>query len=391
MQKKNYTHGISSSPLYYLFPILTFPKHSSFSTISEQAIAKPVKVYEYPDVQRAQINKELKGISGIYRWINKESGKSYVGSATNFTNRLSKYFSKKYLTVSSRNMRICKGLLKYGHAGFKLEILEFCSVDILMAREQYYLDKLQPEYNILKSSGSSLGYKHTEIAKNLISEFRKNKVMADTTRELIRESLRGRVISTETIEKRRACDSSRQPIILTNIQTGEIKDFPSLTIACSFLGVTRYMINKHILNNTDCKGYKIGNIEKRQPKSNGYNATQPITLTNKETGEVLEFSSMSKAAEHLNISQQSLKKYFNGKIETIKGYKATFSSTLHKDVREWKWKQVEVINVITNEVKIYPSQTLAAKELDIKQAIVSYYIKRATLYKGTYKFKFVKD
>jgi len=67
MQKKNYTHGISSSPLYYLFPILTFPKHSSFSTISEQAIAKPVKVYEYPDVQRAQINKELKGISGIYR------------------------------------------------------------------------------------------------------------------------------------------------------------------------------------------------------------------------------------------------------------------------------------------------------------------------------------
>ena len=62
-----FTLGTSSSLLYCLFPILTLPKRCSFSTISEQAIAKPVKVYEYPDVQRAQINKELKGISGIYR------------------------------------------------------------------------------------------------------------------------------------------------------------------------------------------------------------------------------------------------------------------------------------------------------------------------------------
>ena len=74
-------------------------------------------------------------------------------------------------------MRICKGLIKYGYAGFKLEILEFCPVDVLMVREQYFIDQLQPEYNILKLSGSSLGYKHTEAAKKLISEFRKNKVL----------------------------------------------------------------------------------------------------------------------------------------------------------------------------------------------------------------------
>lgn len=40
-------------------------------------------------------------------------------------------------------------------------ILEFCPKDSLIEREQFYLDKLQPEYNILKIAYSSLGYKHT--------------------------------------------------------------------------------------------------------------------------------------------------------------------------------------------------------------------------------------
>lgn len=38
-----------------------------------------------------------------------------------------------------------------------------------MAREQYYLDKLKPKYNILKIAGSSLGYKHTSITKAKMS------------------------------------------------------------------------------------------------------------------------------------------------------------------------------------------------------------------------------
>jgi len=32
----------------------------------------------------------------------------------------------------------------------------------LINREQYYLDLLQPEYNVLKVAGSSLGFKHRE-------------------------------------------------------------------------------------------------------------------------------------------------------------------------------------------------------------------------------------
>jgi len=40
-------------------------------------------------------------------------------------------------------------------------ILEYCDKEMVIIREQYYIDLLQPEYNILQLAGSSLGYKHT--------------------------------------------------------------------------------------------------------------------------------------------------------------------------------------------------------------------------------------
>ena len=43
-----------------------------------------------------------------------------------------------------------------------LEIIEYCEKSDLIKKEQYYIDLLKPEYNILKIAGSSLGFKHTE-------------------------------------------------------------------------------------------------------------------------------------------------------------------------------------------------------------------------------------
>jgi hypothetical protein len=39
--------------------------------------------------------------------------------------------------------------------------LEYCKKENVISREQYYFDFLNPEYNILKIAGSSLGYKHS--------------------------------------------------------------------------------------------------------------------------------------------------------------------------------------------------------------------------------------
>jgi hypothetical protein len=45
-------------------------------------------------------------------------------------------------------MVINKALKKYGYSKFKLEILEYCDIKITAKREQYYMDFLNPEYNV---------------------------------------------------------------------------------------------------------------------------------------------------------------------------------------------------------------------------------------------------
>jgi len=62
-------------------------------------------------------------------------------------------------------MLINKALLKYGYYNFSLEVLEYCDYSKLIIREQYYIDKLNPEYNILKIAGTNLGFKHSNISK----------------------------------------------------------------------------------------------------------------------------------------------------------------------------------------------------------------------------------
>jgi group I intron endonuclease len=64
---------------------------------------------------------------------------------------------------------ISRALIKYGYSSFSLEILEYCDIADLTKKEQYYLDKLNPGYNIFKIAASSLGFLHSESYKQIIS------------------------------------------------------------------------------------------------------------------------------------------------------------------------------------------------------------------------------
>jgi group I intron endonuclease len=71
------------------------------------------------------------------------------------------YLIKKTLIEKSKSL-IYNSILKNGYSNFTLDILEYCTADYCIDKEQYYINLLKPEYNLLAKAGSWLGYKHTE-------------------------------------------------------------------------------------------------------------------------------------------------------------------------------------------------------------------------------------
>ncbi|KAF8414616.1 GIY COI i14 grp IB protein-like protein [Tirmania nivea] len=128
---------------------------------------KAEKVYVSLKEDRFKILKEQIGRSGVYCLINKVNGHAYVGSSTNLASRMRNYLNKVFL----------KTLLKYDQSNFTLLILEYVGYEFLTARETFYITYIIPYYNVLKQGYSSLGYKHTEETKKLLSELAKTRAV----------------------------------------------------------------------------------------------------------------------------------------------------------------------------------------------------------------------
>lgn len=104
--------------------------------------------------------RDLNNKGVVYCLVNNVNNKRYVGSTTNLTARLYKYYSINHLF---KNINVINNALsKYGNSKFSFHILDVCDKDKCIKREQHYMDFLKPEYNILNNAGSSLGFKHSE-------------------------------------------------------------------------------------------------------------------------------------------------------------------------------------------------------------------------------------
>jgi group I intron endonuclease len=161
---------------------------------------------------------------------------------------------------------ICRALLKYGYSGFKLEILEYCESKDVIKREQYYLDKFEPEYNILKIAGSRLGSQHTEATKDKMRGTRGVYNISPERRAQLIENIykfHSKPITQEHLEKLRDNISKINAkkvlaVTVANTETGESVEYESFRQAAKELGITRYRLRTFIENNKLFKGkYKI--------------------------------------------------------------------------------------------------------------------------------------
>ena len=104
--------------------------------------------------------------SGIYCILNKINGKCYIGSSSdNFSRRWS--IHRHQLNKNTHaNLHLQSSWNKYGAENFDFSVLEIVEPKSCLIREQFYIDNIRPEYNILKKAGSPLGYRHSEDSKN---------------------------------------------------------------------------------------------------------------------------------------------------------------------------------------------------------------------------------
>lgn len=137
--------------------------------------------------------------SGIYCIENNITGNKYIGQGKD---------AKKRMFLFHGN---CRALLdafeKYGEENFSRYILEYCDVDILDEREEFYIKELKTHvseggYNI--SYGGSVpmrGIKFSDDHKLKISQSNKGRVFSEEHKEKLRLSHIGMMVSDNARKK----------------------------------------------------------------------------------------------------------------------------------------------------------------------------------------------
>jgi group I intron endonuclease len=138
----------------------------------------------------------LQDSSGIYCLMCKNTGTIYIGSSANLGERLI-----AHVFNYSSNAHLQLAIAKYGLGAFVFSVLELCSLELLLTREQHWLDWLfslpsNLRYNFLRVAGSSLGYKHTEETKQAMKDS-----YSEERRDRIGSLNRGQSLSAETKAK----------------------------------------------------------------------------------------------------------------------------------------------------------------------------------------------
>jgi group I intron endonuclease len=103
--------------------------------------------------------------TGVYEILNKANGKCYVGSTANSFYKRWRDHRKNLRRGTHTSTAMQNAYNKYGEDNLEFKIIEICDRTKCIEREQFYFDTLNPEYNICKTAGNTLG----QIAEHFMS------------------------------------------------------------------------------------------------------------------------------------------------------------------------------------------------------------------------------
>lgn len=308
--------------------------------------------------------------SGVYKITHiKYPQRLYIGSTA-----VSSYHSGLYRrwwrhfyelrTKTHCNIKLQRVVNKYGLEGLRFEIIEICEPEKTIVKEQFWIDKLDPYYNIVKIAGKTTGYKHTDdyisrrskpvlqysLEGNFIREFGSAKEASKSTnilRDAIRNSCTGKTKMSGGFQWKYKVSECFETTIPKYIDTVSLKlicydsngvfvdVFDSMLSASTALGMPVGNISKHLSDNTSsCYGYTFRRFKKNFPlniilKKRRHTNQISVKILNLETKELLFFDSLREA--HNNGFDRS-----------------RFFHYIKKGIFEYTFKKKYKINIIKN-------------------------------------------
>jgi len=157
--------------------------------------------------------------------------------------------------IKNNKSIIYRALLKYGYSQFSLEILEYCEPENCITREQYYLDLLPHEYNILPNAGSLRGFRHSEETRAKLStamEGEKNSMYgqkrthSEETRAKQAAGVEGEKNPRYGKPRPSGAGSPSQRIEVLDILTDSRTEYASISAAGVALGIKSTTISNYI-------------------------------------------------------------------------------------------------------------------------------------------------
>ena len=146
--------------------------------------------------------------SGIYKITSTNTAHFYIGSSQNLSKRKSDHFSL-LKRKQHPNKYLQRVFDKYQDLSF--EVIEECTTDLLIVREQHYIDTLKPKYNLRPVAESNRGWSMPEEARQKISIRNKGKKLSEEHKQRLLKIRTGSKASEETKKKMSAARKGKIP------------------------------------------------------------------------------------------------------------------------------------------------------------------------------------
>lgn len=135
---------------------------------------------------------KFKNVPAIYRIRNTKTRKIYIGSSITLHKRISRHAWELDKNVHS-NSHLQRSYNLYGKYSFFIDVLEYCEPNVdIISREQFWMDILNPEYNMIPIAGKTAkGKKLSEEQKAHLSKINMGHIVSNETKLKISNSKKG--------------------------------------------------------------------------------------------------------------------------------------------------------------------------------------------------------